>query len=99
MGIYKFEIKMKNLVIAAFVGYAAACVNGDKKCHWGPEEDPKCGAEAISVADTEEKEECQCWANGSEFESACEEGARPTTADCLKDDKCHWGPSEIPECA
>ena len=71
-----------------------SCVNGDGKCHWGPGEDAACSGPPVQ----EEGGECQCFANGEENEQECEGGNRPDVGSCIGDDKCHWGPGEIPEC-
>lgn len=51
--------------------------------------------------EVETKEEgCKCWANGAENEDFCESGELKYVSDCLlNDDRCHWGPSEIEQCA
>lgn len=47
---------------------------------------------------------CGCWANGYENEDACE-GGNLWIEGCLSlfddagNNRCHWGPGEIPECA
>jgi len=45
-------------------------------------------------------EDCQCFANGEENEAHCEGGGRATRVPtlCNADERCHWGPEEIPAC-
>ena len=42
---------------------------------------------------------CQCFANGQENEAFCESGSITDPSACQSDNRCHWGPSEQPDCA
>ena len=66
----------------------------DGLCHWGPDEISECQDEMKEYFE----QPCHCLANGIENKYLCEHGIRPLITDCLKDDKCHWGPSEHPKC-
>merc|ERR1719319_1522256 len=42
---------------------------------------------------------CQCFANGGGNEAFCESGLITDPNECNNLTECHWGPSELSECA
>jgi len=76
---------------------ADAC-NADVNCHWGPAEFAMCN-ENWPQDTPQEEHICRCFANGAENEPFCEEENDFTDAEsCTADNRCHWGPHEVPAC-
>ena len=67
----------------------------ENRCHWGPIENPLC-----SEVPAHQKVMCQCFANGQQNETFCE-GHGWDVIRCLdpkNKSRCHWGPTEYPQC-
>merc|ERR1711988_220856 len=69
------------------------CLTSDNegRCHWGPEEVPRCHRESIDwsrqnyTVMERENAECSCWANGEQNEKFCE-GNEWNIDECLTSD-------------